>query len=149
MYYRVAITRPQGPGNDETMRSAPATFAAFLLASSVLAANAQAVADPTVGMITPDGHVFLYPEPVEQFWNDWTGMRVNNPESDQADIYIRAQGKAVEFNGVLSLNCHPLGLGHVWLAGAFSLGKRPATREFLNETIPQQVTTQAPRFFCD
>ena len=122
--------------------------AAVLLASSALGAETLSMTDPQVGMVTSDGHVFLYREPFEQFWNDWTGMRVNNPESKGADVYIQGEGKTVNFNGVLSLNC-PQGWGHFWLSGAFWGGQQPATREFLNENIPQEVVTQARRFFCD
>ena len=130
------------------MRSGSWAFAAVLLASSVLGADAQAIADPEVGMMTPDGHIFLYREPVEEFWNDWTGMRVNNPKSKQADVYIKSEGKTAGFNGILSLHC-PQGWGHVWIAGAFGIGQHPRTEEFYDETIPKVVVAQARRFFCN
>ncbi len=52
------------------------------------------------GGLYEDGSVFLYREPVEIYWNDWTGIKLLGDKA-----YISGQGKTVQFDGVVSLNC--------------------------------------------
>ena len=130
------------------MKSGSVALAAVLLASSALGGETLSMTDPQVGMITSDGHVFLYREPVEGFWNDWAGMRVNNPESKQANVYIEGSGKTANFHGVVSISC-PRGYGHFWYTGAFGGGLQPATKAELKELVPKDVVVQARRFFCN
>jgi hypothetical protein len=66
----------------------------------------SAHAAQTVGAPHNDG-LFLYRQPVEQFWNDWTAVAVvpRSKTSDQAEIRITGEGKTVDFSGHLIIQC--------------------------------------------
>jgi hypothetical protein len=63
---------------------------------------------PPVGSASGGGF-FLYREPVEQYWNDWTAFPLLDlaelPASGQVRITITGEGKTASFIGNLSLNC--------------------------------------------
>jgi len=78
-----------------------------IAASAVLAFSGiqSAHASPEIGSINEDGRIFLFREPVEIYWNDWTGVALNKVRYGQADVYVKSEAKTGSFDGVLGINC--------------------------------------------
>lgn len=90
-----------------------------------------------------NGEVFLYREPVEIYWNDWTGIRVSKDR-----VRISAQGKTVDFKGVLSLNCRGAS-GYSWITANNKFGQGNITTDAqISKIVPVQVTLAASEEFC-
>jgi hypothetical protein len=91
--------------------------------------------------------VLIYEEKVEIYFNLWSGIRVNDASADQATVYIKGEGKTVDFDGVMSINCEAMS-GYSWITGAFWSGETPATEALYQENIPSEVISGARELFC-
>ena len=99
---------------------------------------------PTVGTRAGEGGVFLYRDPVENYWwNDWRSVVVTDPvPTHQAEITIVGDGRTVpHFVVVLSINCE--NGKNFWQSAAVdyngALQRNP---------VPPQVIQNAVRLFC-
>lgn len=110
-------------------------------------ATGVAAQEPKLGDKNFDGRTFIFYQPVEIYGNNWSGIRVNDPASDQANVYIKGEGKTVDFDGVMSINCDSAS-GYFWLTGSFWGGETPATEQLYNENIPTEVIAGARQLFC-
>lgn len=94
------------------------------------------------GDVYEDGSIFLYREPIEIYWNDWTAFRLPNKK-----IYVSGQGTTVSFEGVLGLNCEN-GWGYIWRAAGNYSNDRSMTDEETRKIVPPQVISAAFKEFC-
>ncbi len=99
---------------------------------------------PKLGDIQADGSVHLYREPVEIYWNDWRGQRLPGNK-----VHISSEGKTVQFDGILELNCDSR-TGHSWHAASngYSYNGRSMTEAQIKETVPNRVMIAAYAVFC-
>ena len=119
-----------------------------MLSVSYSSAKNDSWSTPKLGEPT-NGGVYLYREPIEMYWNDWTAYplmdRKSLPSTDQVEALIKAEGKTAGFFGVLSINCNSN--KYFWDGTPSNFG------DALNETtvkdvVPQQVITNAITLFC-
>lgn len=86
---------------------------------------------------------FLYEEKVEIYWNEWSGLAINDSaETSQAEILIRASGKTADFYGILSINCN--NAKSFWIS-AVNYGKPVEA----SQVVPQEVMMKASVSFCN
>ena len=88
----------------------------------------------------------MFTEPVEgPYFNSWSGTPL--VIGGQTDVYIHGEGKTVEFDGVLSMNCEAGG-SQVWLAaGNFFEGELDSDA-LANRVVPAVVVTKARALYC-
>ena len=109
------------------------------------AATAAAAAAPSPGHLDKQGRYFLFREPVEMYWNDWTGMPLNRGTAGQIDVHILGEGKSQEFDGVVSLNC-TTGSGFFWKEA--SVWGKSASESDIAGAVPLVVISNARNLFC-
>ena len=88
-----------------------------------------------------DDMVYLYKEPIEMYWNDWKGKRLQ-----RNDIYISGQGKTSDFHGIVHLNCDS-GSGYSWVT-ASNFNNNCLTEADFNDIVPIQALSVAFQKFC-
>mgnify|MGYP001766432377 FL=1 len=123
-------------------------YARGLLSGGLMAMTLCTYADtPKVGSAWEDG-IYLYREPIENYWNDWFGFQLMNQRTKQlgqATATIIGEGKTVEFIGNLSINC---GNGKHYWQSANNNSEFMTNEEQFNEIVPQQVVKNAVKLFC-
>lgn len=121
----------------------------FLIVAALLVALPKYVAGqaqtPTTGSKTDEARVFLYRSPIEIYWDDWSGVAVSSRKASQVDVYIRGEGKTVDFDGVVSINCDS-GSGFFWKT-ASNFGE-PLDERGINESVPLIAVAHAKEIFC-
>lgn len=112
----------------------------FILLLTNLNAQRDTYSAPKVGTAI-NGGVFLHREPVEMYWDDWVAYpmmdRKDLPSDGQVILAINGEGKSVNFNGILSINCED-GQNY-WEA---------ANADTPDEHIPVAVKNNAVSLFC-
>ena len=112
----------------------------FILLLTNLHAQRDTYSAPKVGTAI-NGGVFLHREPVEMYWDDWVAYpmmdRKDLPSDGQAVLAITGEGKSVNFNGILSINC--VNGQNYWEA---------ANADAPDEHIPVAVKNNAVSLFC-
>ena len=83
----------------------------------------------------------LYREPVDMYWNNWTGVKL--PERN---AYISGFGKSAQFDGIISLNCNDA--KHSWITASNSAIETCMTESEINQIVPPQTISAAFRAFC-
>ncbi|MFN3701781.1 MAG: hypothetical protein ACK4VI_09735 [Alphaproteobacteria bacterium] len=111
-------------------------FAITLFAFSNFSAQAY-----ELGEKLEDGMIFIYSEPVEIYGNLWIGKSLH-----QSKVYISGQGKTVNFEGILDLNCDSLS-NSSWTA-ASNFYKPVFEEDDFSKIVPFQVMTGVFREFC-
>lgn len=105
-------------------------------------------AQPTVGA-SVDGGVFLYREPVEMYWNDWTAFplmaRKSIPTSGQARATVIGEGKTTTFIGNISINCE--NGRHFW-ESAGSASEFLTSEQQAEVIVPPTVVRNAVKLLC-
>jgi len=105
-------------------------------------------AQPKVGA-SVDGGTFLYREPVQIYWNDWTAFPLmakgSLPTSGQARATVIGKGKTVRFIGNLSINCE--NGKHYWESAGRGSGFLTSEQQ-AEEIVPQVVVRTAVKLFC-
>lgn len=95
--------------------------------------------------------VLLYREPVEIYWNDWTGHPLVSidelPTKEQVDVVIYGTGKTVSFNGVVSMNCNEGG-GHYWLTASQWNGQELLSKAEIAKVVPEKVIKAVREVVC-
>ncbi len=90
--------------------------------------------------------VFLYDEPIEGVYqNNWWGTAVSSGETGQINVYIQGEGKTVDFDGILSLNCENPS-GYFWKTA--SNFETPVKKKKIMEILPHTVLQNARTLFC-
>ena len=91
------------------------------------------------------GYRFLYNEPVEGVYsNNWSGKYITNAGYGTIDVAIKAEGKTVEFTGVLHLHCtNP---NHSWKSGQ-NFG-RAVRVDRMRDIAPNAMIARARKAFC-
>ncbi len=80
----------------------------------------------------------LFEEKIDSAYsNFWTGMRVSGDGAEQTDVHIRGEGKGVNFNGILSINCESKS-GASWKTSEIEA----------EEVVPGEVVIAARKSFC-
>jgi hypothetical protein len=120
-----------------------ATWAGAIIAPVLMIS--LALAEPEVGDRDPRGGLFLFHEEVEQFWNTWRGVRVNN-DPRELELYIHGEGKTVSFDGVVFFECDT-DLDPIWKTASVWDGQ-PADLVMIADTVPQDVMDNARTVFC-
>ena len=91
--------------------------------------------------------VFLYDQPIEGVYgNNWWGTAVSSGETGQINIYIHGEGKAVDFDGILSLSCENPS-GYFWKTA--SNFETPVKKKEMIEILPNIVLQSARTLFCE
>jgi len=100
----------------------------------------------TVGERGEANSVFLYDEPIEGVYgNNWWGTAISSGETGQINVYIHGEGKTVDFDGILSVNCESPS-GFFWKT-ASNFGT-PVKKTDMIEIIPNTVLENARKLFC-
>lgn len=98
----------------------------------------------TVGEPGDDGSIFLHDQPVEGIYgNTWWGKTVNSGAARHIDVQILGEGKTVDFEGTLSLNCANAA-GTEWKTDV-NFSASPAE---IYDLVPGQVLRNAHMIFC-
>ncbi len=122
----------------------PIQIILILIWSAIFLTNLNAERDtysiPKVGT-TINGGIFLHRESVEMYWDDWVAYpmldRKDLPSNGQVTLAINGEGKSVNFNGILSINCE--NGQNYWEA---------ANADAPEEHIPVAVNNNAVSLFC-
>jgi len=100
----------------------------------------------TVGERGEAGSVFLYDQPIEGVYqNNWWGTAVSSGETGQINVYIHGEGKTVDFDGILSLNCENSS-GYFWKTA--SNFETPVMKKDVIEILPNIILQNARKLFC-
>lgn len=92
------------------------------------------------------GSIFLHVEPIEGVYvNNWWGTAVGSADDGDVKVYISGEGKTVDFDGILSLNCESAD-GHFWKTA--SNFETPVKQNEMGEILPKKVLQNARKFFC-
>ena len=96
---------------------------------------------PKTGTPVAEGGLFLYREPIEIYWNDWRGVLVTRPFTNQAEVAIIGEGKTVDFASILSINC--VNGKNFWRTEALDFEDK-----IQKPVIPKPVIQNAVKLFC-
>lgn len=92
------------------------------------------------------GSVFLHDQPLEGVYgNNWWGTAVSSADTGQINVYIHGEGKTVEFDGIVSLNCESAS-GYYWKTA--SNFETPVKKAEMREILPKKVLQNARKLFC-
>ena len=97
---------------------------------------------PSFGSLQDDGRVFLCREPVEIYWNDWYGSKV---DGNSNSVKIVGEGKTSMFEGELRVDCNTNSA--YWASASTGFGENPS-EEDIREAIPERVISNARRYVC-
>jgi hypothetical protein len=89
----------------------------------------------------------LYKQELEGvYFNSWTGMKVSGSPGNQVDVHVLGEGKSVDFNGILSINCSS-GSGYFWKTA--SNFHESLSEVQITEIVPIEVVAKSNATFCD
>jgi hypothetical protein len=140
--HRSLLGRARAMSNTRIFHVLSVAAMAFLLPP---AHGSAAEETPAVGSKTDRGRTFLLREPVEMYWNDWSGVRVSDDGAGQVDVYIAGEGKTVVFDGVVSLNCESETEYYWRIAGDSG---QALSEEEVDAKVPPRVIVNARAIFC-
>jgi len=94
------------------------------------------------GHKSEDGMIYLFQEPIEIYWNNWTGKSLHEDK-----IYISGEGKTVNFDGILNLNCESES-GYTWVA-VNNFNEQISKEYEFTDIVPIQVISATFEEFCN